>query len=74
MLHYGFFPLPNHQEKLTGSPEEGPSCSDCQFGAIICLMRPPDMMLRSWTIRAELQAAAAPTPQKEWSIILIETP
>lgn len=53
-LHYGPFFLPNHWEELTGSPEEGPTCSDCQFKAIICLMRPPDMMPGSWTIRAEL--------------------
>lgn len=58
LLHYGSFLLPNHWEELTGSPEEGPTCSDCQFRAIICLMRPPDMMPRSWTIRAELVAAA----------------
>lgn len=27
------------------------TCTDCQFKAIICLMRPPDMTLRSGTIR-----------------------
>lgn len=74
LLHCGPFWLPNHQEKLTGSPEEGPSCADCQFMAIICLMRPPDMMPCSWTIRAELEAAGTPTPQEKWSISLIGAP
>lgn len=74
MLHYWPFSLPNHRQELKSSLEEGPTCSDCQFSAIICLMRPPDMMPRSWTIRAELVAAGRPTPQDEWSIILIGVP
>lgn len=74
LLHYWPFLPPIHREELTGSLEEGPTCSDCQFRAIICLMRPLDMMLRSWTIRTELVAAGIPIPQDEWSITLIGAP